>query len=140
MRSRPVRFLVGHSSRQHYVRKAISEHQKRAGIRPSAEATAKSNRNRPTGPAHPCWKGGRNILNGYVCIYRPDHPRRMPNGYVYEHILVAESHLGRALVRGEVVHHVDGDKANNLPDNLRVFPSQSAHMKHHHEEGPRVVG
>lgn len=57
----------------------------------------------------------------------------MPNGYVYEHRLVAEGVLGRLLETREVVHHIDGDKANNDPSNLRVFPSQADHVRHHRE-------
>ena len=30
------------------------------------------------------------ITNGYVLLYRPDHPRAMSNGCVYEHIVQAE--------------------------------------------------
>ena len=35
--------------------------------------------------------------------------------------------LGRALLPGEVVHHLDGDARNNTPENLMVLPSQGYH-------------
>src|SRR5262245_29830832 len=48
----------------------------------------------------------------------------------HEHRVVAERTLGRALVKGEVVHHIDGNKKNNHPDNLAVM-TQRDHMKEH---------
>lgn len=35
--------------------------------------------------------------------------------------------LGRPLLPGEVVHHIDGDATNNTLDNLVVLPSQAYH-------------
>jgi hypothetical protein len=49
----------------------------------------------------------------------------------HEHRVVAEEMLGRPLAPGEVVHHRDGDKLNNSPENLEVLPSQAAHVKQH---------
>lgn len=49
----------------------------------------------------------------------------------HEHRVTAERMLGRPLTSEEVVHHVDGDKRNNAPDNLMVLPSQSAHAALH---------
>lgn len=51
----------------------------------------------------------------------------------HEHRYVAETILGRKLRPGEIVHHRDGNKRNNTPNNIVVFPSQSAHAKHHAE-------
>lgn len=60
----------------------------------------------------------------------------------YEHRAVAEEVLERELQPGEVVHHNDGDKTNNAPDNIRVFASQRAHMlfEHYMEREARGVG
>lgn len=49
----------------------------------------------------------------------------------HEHRVVAEQILGRELRPGEVVHHIDGDKRNNAPENLKVFPSQAEHARFH---------
>lgn len=68
------------------------------------------------------WKGGRSIAsNGYVLVkVGTEHHLADVRGYAYEHRLVAEEKLGRALLPGEQVHHVDGDKQNNDPSNLEV--------------------
>jgi hypothetical protein len=50
-------------------------------------------------------------------------------GGIYTHRRVAEIKLGRPLRPGEVIHHRDGNKRNNAPDNIRVYVSHSEHMK-----------
>lgn len=49
---------------------------------------------------------------------------------VLQHREVLEATLGRQLLRTEVVHHVDGNKRNNTPENLSVM-SRSGHATHH---------
>lgn len=46
------------------------------------------------------------------------------------HRVVAEQTIGRPLRQDEHVHHIDGDKKNNTPDNLQVL-SASAHAVLH---------
>lgn len=83
------------------------------------------------GSKAPNWKGGRNITSsGYVEIYKPNHPQASVRGYVYEHRLVMEKHLGRLLKNDEVVHHIDFDKTNNKISNLQLM-SNSEHIKLH---------
>jgi len=73
-------------------------------------------------------------LNGYRVILMPEHPRAMRSknwyGYVYEHIVVAEQGLGRAVKGGEVIHHLDGNRANNTVRNLLVL-ERGQHTKLH---------
>lgn len=47
------------------------------------------------------------------------------------HRVAAEQMLGRELLPGEVVHHLDGNKRNNEPENLYVFASQAEHAEWH---------
>ena len=74
------------------------------------------------------------ILNGYVVVYLPDHPKAMTSnnwkGYVYEHIVIAEEDYGREIIEGEEVHHLDLDRGNNSPNNL-VILSKKSHGKIH---------
>ena len=85
-----------------------------------------------SGPGHHRWKGGRTLTShGYVLVRQPVHPRAFSNGYVYEHIIVAEEALGRMLGHGEIVHHRNGDKADNRPENLEVLASIRHHRAQH---------
>jgi endogenous inhibitor of DNA gyrase (YacG/DUF329 family) len=94
---------------------------------------SKQKRRALSGPSAVNWKGGIRInKDGYREVLKKGHPRAGTNGYVLEHILVAEEMLGRPLAPGEVVHHRDGNKANNDPTNLKVYASNRAHMKAEH--------
>jgi hypothetical protein len=48
----------------------------------------------------------------------------------FEHREVAESILGRKLLPGEVVHHINGKKYDNRPKNLCVMSSRD-HERYH---------
>jgi hypothetical protein len=71
------------------------------------------------------------IKKGYKKVLLPSHPRADGKGYVFEHIIIAETMLGRPLNRGEEVHHKDLDRGNNSPENLEVCASHAEHMKRH---------
>jgi hypothetical protein len=67
-------------------------------------------------------------------VRRPDHPRSRQNGYVLEHILIAESMLGRPLEPGEEVHHINRNRQDNRPENLQIFSTHAEHWMQEHYE------
>jgi hypothetical protein len=76
------------------------------------------------GEKHGSWKGGRVKVGGYNAIWLPmDHKfasMRNRMGYVLEHRLVVAEKLNRSLTKKETVHHIDGNIANNDPNNLQL--------------------
>lgn len=66
---------------------------------------------------------------GYRLLYCPMHPTASC-GYVKEHRVVAETKCGRSLAPGEMVHHRNGDKTDNRPENLEVMTA-AAHTRLH---------
>lgn len=85
-----------------------------------------------SGTQAPTWKGGRTVhkASGYVLLKIPDHPNARADGYVREHVVVASQMLGRPLFLHEDVHHLNGDKQDNRPENLEVL-SKSEHTRKH---------
>lgn len=72
--------------------------------------------------------------SGYIKRMAKDHPKADGKGYVAEHRLVMEAHLGRLLTEDEVVHHKDRDRCNNDICNLEVLPPAD-HKRLHLESG-----
>jgi len=65
------------------------------------------------------WKGGRRLSSdGYIRICQSSHPNANRGGYVLEHRLVMEKKLGRYLTKDEMVHHTNGIRDDNRPENL----------------------
>lgn len=58
---------------------------------------------------------------GYVRVYAPMHHEANTWGYVYEHRLIAEQIIGRELTKDEIVHHKNGKRWDNRPENLEVM-------------------
>jgi hypothetical protein len=72
--------------------------------------------------------------DGYVDIYQPDHPFASKAGYVRQHRLVMEKHLGRFLLPSEDVHHRNDIKSDNRIENLELKHSRAEHLREHYKE------
>ncbi len=83
------------------------------------------------GHLHPLWKGGRIVHKGYVLLHTPHHPNCTQTGYVYEHRLVMEGHLGRFLLENEEIHHINEIKHDNRIENLKLFNGHGDHTRLH---------
>lgn len=83
---------------------------------------------------HGMWKGGRTQKDvGYILIKLADHPFCDSQGYIREHRLVMEKHLGRYLDPKEVVHHINRKKDDNQLENLILFSSNAEHLNYHRQ-------
>ncbi len=66
--------------------------------------------------------------DGYEHIYLPEHLHSKMAGYIRLHRVVMEEKLGRFLKLEERVHHINGIKTDNRPENLQYFPNESSHQ------------
>lgn len=57
---------------------------------------------------------------GYILITKPEHPAATSDR-VLEHRLIMEERLGRYLLPGENVHHINGVRHDNRPENLELW-------------------
>lgn len=97
----------------------------------SASAISKAGRNNGITIADKFHKGRILTHNGYIMLRSLGHPFADSKGYVREHRLVMEEHLGRILDPDEIVHHLNGDKTDNRLENLEIMPL-SIHTHNHH--------
>jgi len=76
-----------------------------------------------SGAKHYAYKGGRHTTaGGYVYLSgHHDHPNANDVGQIAEHVLVMSQALGRPLLKGENVHHKNGNRADNRPENLELW-------------------
>ena len=77
------------------------------------------------------YKGGRTInAQGYMMLRTPGHPKAH-NGYVREHVLMAEKALGKPLPPGAKIHHVNGKEADNTRGNHVICQDAAYHKLLH---------
>lgn len=75
------------------------------------------------------WNGGRNIdKDGYLLVKHEGHERCNTNGYVRDHIIIAEKAIGKKLPKNAVIHHY-GEKLEN--GKIVICQDQAYHMLIH---------
>ncbi len=67
------------------------------------------------------------MLKGRAGVYKKVRVNGM---LVFEHRFIAEQMIGKKLTSKEFVHHKDGDKTNNNPENLEIVSIKTHGLKH----------
>lgn len=81
------------------------------------------------------FKTSQSSFCSMVCYHKSRNPnyKQWRQGLRIARKLMSE-YIGRPLFPSEVVHHIDGNHANNNINNLKLFSSNSEHLKHHHHK------
>ena len=111
----------------------------RKGIQHSEESKAKMSAKKKGIYKKPTRYGGatKKRRDGYVSVFVPSHPFCNAEGFVMEHRLVMEEHIGRHLNADEVVHHINHKRDDNRIENLLLMTFKEhagLHMKERYEK------
>ncbi len=79
----------------------------------------------------------RVLGTGYIRTWAPTHPLAKQDGYVLEHRMVAWD-AGLFTDPSLHVHHINGDKTDNRPENLQPM-GESDHHVHHVSDGSLIT-
>jgi hypothetical protein len=131
--------LICNTCQKHFTLASYRLKDKTRGLFCSHKCSYKSGRigNHNKGNKSHIWKGGKITTKlGYILIYSPKHPfPNTPKGYVYEHRLIMEKHIGRYLDRKEFIHHINNIPNDNRIENLQLTNPHD-HQKNHRLEKP----
>jgi hypothetical protein len=90
------------------------------------------------GNGNPSWNGGQKFSNGYLWLKCENHPHANAKGYVKRSRLVVEKSIGRMIDSSECVHHINGIKDDDRPENLQIV-SVADHAKIHFSGKPQSI-
>jgi hypothetical protein len=98
--------------------------------RPSVYHAAHTPFSRPRPSDDPDWQGHKVTKpDGYIKVYSPNHPGAGVKGFILEHRLVMEQKIGRPLSKREQVHHINGIRGDNRPENLLLVSPANHRLK-----------
>lgn len=92
-----------------------------------------------SGEDHHLWKGGRYLnYGGYVLLAKSLARKLYPMAVlstkhtdIFEHTCIMSHHLQREIIKGESIHHKDGNRQNNNLSNLELWSKS-------HPSGQRI--
>jgi hypothetical protein len=86
-----------------------------------------------SGERNPQWRGGKyKDPDGYIRVLNYNHHRANSHGYVLEHIAVWEEYHKKQLPKGYLIHHLNGIRSDNRPQNLLAMKNS----EHIHQTEP----
>jgi hypothetical protein len=71
------------------------------------------------GQDSPAWKNGRSKSHGYWRLWMPDYFSSHKDGRVHEHVYNYQEYHKLCMLPWGDVHHIDGNKSNNMIWNLQ---------------------